>query len=225
MRAFSRGSTHLCKLILILLWARLYLKRNILWLLVLWDPLKCSQVIWNAAKSFSQWERCWEEPGIKAPLNIELWTDTSLFLWCFLWFFVLFVFNQSLACFFVRWFCVWYIFVCNTSVYNTSVCVWYICIYVIHLCIIHHLHWCDLVSEGMRLESWWVLPLLCKKASNWQMRQTAKNTFVFSALFPSSSLGEALNFEEARVDTSQLTSGQHVIQNRGTAEHKTDPTV
>ena len=46
----------------------------------------------------------------------------------FLWFFVLFVFNQSLACFFVRWFCVWYIFVCNTSVYNTSVCVWYICI-------------------------------------------------------------------------------------------------
>ena len=43
--------------------------------------------------------------------------------------------------------------------------------------------------------------------------------------FPSSSLGEALNFEEAHVDTSQLTSGQHVIQNRGTAEHKTDPTV
>ena len=70
-----------------------------------------------------------------------------------------------------------------------------------------------------------MLPLLCKKAANWQMRQTAKNAFVFSALFPSSSLGEAVNFEEARVDTSQLTSGQHVIQNRGTAEHKTDPTV
>ena len=49
-----------------------------------------------------------------------------------------------------------------------------------------------------------------------QLANEAKNAFVFSALFPSSSLGEALNFEEARVDTSQLTSGQHVIQNRGT---------
>ena len=129
MRAFSRGSTHLCKLILILLWARLYLKRNILWLLVLWDPLKCSQVIWNAAKSFSQWERCWEEPGIKAPLNIELsdslWTDTSLFLWCFCDFlcflFSIRVLRVSLSA---------------DSVYDTSLC-------VIHLCIIH-LFVCDI---------------------------------------------------------------------------------
>ena len=62
----------------------------------------------------------------------------------FLWFFVLFVFNQSLACFFVRWFCVWYIFVCNTSVYNTSVCVWYICMW--YICV-SYIIYIDVISS------------------------------------------------------------------------------
>ena len=49
-RAFSSESsfpTHLCQFILILLWARLYFKRNILWVLILWDSLKFAQVIFQ----------------------------------------------------------------------------------------------------------------------------------------------------------------------------------
>ena len=135
-RAFSSESsfpTHLCQFILILLWARLYFKRNILWVLILWDSLKFAQVIFQTKQPMVLFEKMWKVQFEGArqvpPLNIDSGGGGGLGGQTRLWIILCSWWYHRLACFFIHLLCL---------------CVWYIAIFYI-----------DVVSSarGMRLES------------------------------------------------------------------------
>ena len=123
--------THLRQLILILLWARLYFKRNVLWVLILWDSLKFAQVIFqtNPSRFFLiDSEKCFEGARQMFPLNIDCGGGgggqthlAGLFvsILCSLW-------DRRLACFFLHLLClcVWYIPIYVDLVSSQRACVW-----------------------------------------------------------------------------------------------------
>ena len=131
LELFFHNLTHLCQLILILLWARLYFKRNILWVLILWDSLKFAQVIFQTKQPkvlFEKGERCSLREQGKCPLLTLTLVVVVVLLGRHI--FELFCAHgdHRLACFFIHLLCL---------------CVWYMAIYI------------DVVSSarGMRLES------------------------------------------------------------------------
>ena len=149
-RAFSSESsfpTHLCQFILILLWARLYFKRNILWVLILWDSLKFAQVIFQTKQPKVLFEKMWKVQFEGArqvpPLNIDSGGGGGLGGQTHLWIILCSWWYHRLACFFIHLLCL---------------CVWYMAI----------LHWCGLVWErhafGIQLSS-------CAKIHNLQVRK------------------------------------------------------
>ena len=207
-RAFSSESsfpTHLCQFILILLWARLYFKRNILWVLILWDSLKFAQVIFQTKQPKVLFEKMWKVQFEGArqvpPLNIDSGGGGGLGGQTHLWIILCSWWYHRLACFFIHLLCL---------------CVWYMAIYI------------DVVSSarGMRLKSSCLLvqkSIICKwgKSTIWkwgnpQFANKARHSSSVLCVMPWHGgelkyIWPLVKFNKAHVDTSHLAASQHVI--------------